>query len=103
MSQAGCKSIDLETTDFNESSNVDYTSEVNEHEDCKEKKEKLSLRIVELESKLVSLKERYESQIKDLENQVFKKSSTIESFKDDAHLLKSYTGLGDYAVFRSIF
>lgn len=49
LSQAGCKSIDLETTElhFNESSNVDYTSKVNEHEDCKEKKEELSLRILE--------------------------------------------------------
>ena len=49
LSQAGSKSIDLETTElhFNESSNVDYTLKVNEHEDCKEKKEELSLRIVE--------------------------------------------------------
>lgn len=58
---------------------------------------------MELENKIVSLKEHYESEIKDLENQVFKKSFTIERFKDDAHLFKFYTGLEDYTVFRCIF
>lgn len=91
FSQASCKSIGLESTEllhFSESSNVEYTVEVDEHEDCQEKIEELSLRIVELENKIVPLKEHYESEIKDLEYQVFKKSFTIERFKDDAHLFK---------------
>ncbi|KXJ27604.1 hypothetical protein AC249_AIPGENE7624 [Exaiptasia diaphana] len=65
--------------------------------------EELALRIVELERELVSLKESYEIQVKNLENQVFKKSFTIERFKDDANMLKFYTGLEDYTIFKSIF